>query len=184
MRVRWHACGSQRTPLGVGTFLPLSFRDPAMFFTCWTILLAPTFTFLKYTVKIISENIFRLSTWSDWIWHDTSLFIYFFTLRVCVCAHVLVRVWCALCTCGSYFSLPCGWVLGIDQVGSAFAFTSYTILPSHPSLLTWVWISPSWSGWLPSHLLPVSASWIVGIEQIALCSKFCFSSCLFSDSVT
>lgn len=64
------------------------------------------------------------------------IYLFIFLLCVCVCAHVLVRVWCALCTCGSYFSLPCGWVLGIDQVGSAFAFTSYTILLAHPSLLT------------------------------------------------
>lgn len=107
MRVQWHACGSKSED----NLWELS----SSVFTCWAISLAPTFIFLKYTVKIISENIFRLPTWSDWIWLDT---FFFFTICVYVhthvCAHVLlVCLWCTLCTCSSYFSLPCWWVLGV-----------------------------------------------------------------------
>lgn len=184
MRVQWHACGSKSED----NLWELS----SSVFTCWAISLAPTFIFLKYTVKIISENIFRLPTWSDWIWLDT---FFFFTICVYVhthvCAHVLlVCLWCTLCTCSSYFSLPCWWVLGVGFRLAGLTEAVPLLLPAkpsylpHPYLLIWVRISHSCSGWLPSHPPPVSASWIVGIEKIALWSKFCFSSCLITNSAT
>lgn len=136
MRVQWHACGSQRTPLGVGTFLPLSFRDPAMFLPAEPSYWPPHSLFKNILLKLF-QRIFL--GYPHGVIEFDLIFIYLFIFySVRVCAHVLVCVWCALCTCGSYFSLPCGWVLGIDQVGSAFAFTSYTTLlaylPTLPSL--------------------------------------------------
>lgn len=186
MRVQWHACGSQRTPLGVGTFLPLSFRDPAMFLPAEPSYWPPHSLFKNILLKLF-QRIF-LGYPHGVIEFDLILiylFIYFL-LCACVCTRTCVCVVCPvylwqlfLSTLWVGFRHRSGW-----QCLCFYQLHHFTCLLAHPSLLTWVWISPSWSGWLPSHLLPVSASWIVGIEQIAPCSKFCFSSCLFSDSVT